>query len=132
MDQQNAADVPAGDGFGPAVAEQGHKFFKVADVPQDYDFRELQQRCARCRPHLHPARRGAHDDHLVGHPDGVASTSPVMYGCDTCCYTWRSTEPAEHTDPNKYPEVFRLKPDELVKLPEIPAIPPLRQKRLIG
>ena len=49
-------------------------------------------------------------------------------GCDTCFYTWRSTEPAENTDPDKYPEVFRLKPEDLVKLPEIPAIPPLRQK----
>ena len=42
--EQKAADVPAGEACGPAVAEQGHEFFKVADVPgwQDYDFPELQ------------------------------------------------------------------------------------------
>ena len=45
-DEQKAADVPAGEACGPAVAEQGHEFFKVADVPgwQDYDFPELQKR----------------------------------------------------------------------------------------
>jgi 4-hydroxy-3-polyprenylbenzoate decarboxylase/2,5-furandicarboxylate decarboxylase 1 len=45
-DEQKAADVPAGEVCGPAVAEQGHEFFKVADVPgwQDYDFPELQRR----------------------------------------------------------------------------------------
>ncbi len=45
-DEQKAADVPAGEVCGPAVAEQGHEFFKVADVPgwRDYDFPELQKR----------------------------------------------------------------------------------------
>lgn len=63
----------------------------------------------------------------------VRSMSPVpgvwtVYGCDTCFYTWRSTEPSENTNPDKYPEVFRLEPDDIVKLPEVPAIPPLRRK----
>ena len=63
----------------------------------------------------------------------VRSTSPAagvwtVYGCDTCFYTWRSTEPAENTSPDKYPEVFRLNPEDFKKLPEIPTIPPLRQK----
>jgi 2,5-furandicarboxylate decarboxylase 1 len=45
-DEQKAADVPAGEACGPAVVEQGHEFFKVADVPgwQDYDFPELRKR----------------------------------------------------------------------------------------
>jgi 4-hydroxy-3-polyprenylbenzoate decarboxylase/2,5-furandicarboxylate decarboxylase 1 len=45
-DEQKAADVPAGQACGPAVADQGHEFFKVADVPgwQGYDFPELQKR----------------------------------------------------------------------------------------
>jgi vanillate/4-hydroxybenzoate decarboxylase subunit D len=51
-----------------------------------------------------------------------------VFGCDTCFYTWRSTEPAENTSPDHYPEVFRLNPEDLMKLPEVPAIPPLRQK----
>jgi UbiD family decarboxylase len=44
-DQQKAPDVPAEAACGPAVAEQGHEFFKVADVPgwQDYSFPELQK-----------------------------------------------------------------------------------------
>jgi UbiD family decarboxylase len=44
-DEQKAADVPAGEACGPAIAEHGHEFFKVADVPgwQDYDFPELRK-----------------------------------------------------------------------------------------
>jgi hypothetical protein len=61
------------------------------------------------------------------------STSPVagvwtVFGCDTCFYTWRSTEPAENTDPDKYPPIFRLNPEDLAKLPEVPSIPPRRQR----
>lgn len=63
----------------------------------------------------------------------VRSTSPIagvwtVYGCDTCFYTWRSTEPAENTSPDLYPGIFRLKPDDIGTLPEVPAIPPLRRK----
>ena len=31
----------------------------------------------------------------------------IIFGCDTCFYTWRSTEPAANTDPDQYPQVFR-------------------------
>jgi 2,5-furandicarboxylate decarboxylase 1 len=43
-DEQKANDVPAGEACGPAVAEHGHEFYKVADVPgwQQYDFPELR------------------------------------------------------------------------------------------
>jgi 2,5-furandicarboxylate decarboxylase 1 len=43
-DEQKAANVPADVACGPAVAEHGHEFFKVADVPgwQDYDLPELR------------------------------------------------------------------------------------------
>jgi 2,5-furandicarboxylate decarboxylase 1 len=36
----------AGTVCGPAVAEQGHEFFEVADIPgwRDYDFPELHNR----------------------------------------------------------------------------------------
>ncbi len=45
-DEQKAPDVPAGATCGPAVAEHGHEFFKVADVPgwKEYNFPELQNR----------------------------------------------------------------------------------------
>ena len=63
----------------------------------------------------------------------VRSKSPVagvwtVFGCDTCYYAWRSTEPAENTDPDKYPVVFRLNPDDFAKLPGVPTVPPLRKK----
>jgi hypothetical protein len=63
----------------------------------------------------------------------VRSSSPVagvwtVFGCATCLYAWRSTEPEENTDPDKYPAVFRLKPEDLANLPVAPSIPPLRQR----
>ena len=62
----------------------------------------------------------------------IQSTSPVagvwtVYHCKTCLYAWRSTEPEENTDPDKYPAPFRLNPDDLAKLPVAPSIPPRRQ-----
>ena len=61
----------------------------------------------------------------------IHSTSPVpgvwtVFGCPTCHYAWRSTEPGQNTDPDKYPEVFRLKPENLANCPFSPVIPPLR------
>jgi hypothetical protein len=61
------------------------------------------------------------------------STSPVaggwtVFACTTCFYTWRSTEPEENRDPDKYPLAFRLKPEALPGLPVAPSVPPLRQK----
>jgi hypothetical protein len=52
----------------------------------------------------------------------------TVFGCDTRFCAWRSTEPAENTNPENYPEVFRLKPEDLVTFPQVPAVPPLRQK----
>jgi C4-type Zn-finger protein len=62
----------------------------------------------------------------------VLTNSPVegvwtIYSCKTCLYAWRSTEPEENTDPDKYPEAFRLKPEDLAKFPVVPTIPPLRR-----
>jgi vanillate/4-hydroxybenzoate decarboxylase subunit D len=62
----------------------------------------------------------------------VLTNSPVagvwtMYSCKTCLYAWRSTEAEENTDPDKYPEPFRLNPEDLTKFPIVPTIPPLRR-----
>lgn len=51
-----------------------------------------------------------------------------MFGCDTCFYTWRSTEPEANTNPDKYPALFRLSPKDIPGLPVVPVIPPLRDK----
>lgn len=61
----------------------------------------------------------------------VQSTSPVpgtwtVFSCPTCLYAWRSTEPAENTDPDRYPAAFRLAPEQLAGLPVEPAVPPRR------
>ncbi|HTF63906.1 MAG TPA: hypothetical protein VK638_14555 [Edaphobacter sp.] len=37
-DEQKAPDVPAGEACGPAVADQGHEFFKFADVPGWHEY----------------------------------------------------------------------------------------------
>jgi vanillate/4-hydroxybenzoate decarboxylase subunit D len=62
----------------------------------------------------------------------VRSTSPVagvwtVFGCTTCFYAWRSTEPEENSSPDKYPAVFRLRPEQLPNLPISPSIPPIRR-----
>lgn len=62
---------------------------------------------------------------------GIISTSPVagvwtLFGCRTCLYMWRSTEPEENRDPEKYPVPFRLDAETLPNLPVAPSIPPLR------
>jgi hypothetical protein len=62
----------------------------------------------------------------------VLSTSPVagvwsVFGCATCLYAWRSTEPDENTDPDKYPAVFQLRPEDLPNLPVAPSIPARRR-----
>ena len=62
----------------------------------------------------------------------VQARSPVagvwtVFGCTTCRYVWRSTEPEEFRDPDKYPEKFRLKPEDLPHLRAIPSIPPLQR-----
>jgi vanillate/4-hydroxybenzoate decarboxylase subunit D len=59
------------------------------------------------------------------------SASPVagawaVFGCATCLYTWRSTEPEANTNPDKYPAVFRLRPEDMPNLTISPAIPPRR------
>jgi vanillate/4-hydroxybenzoate decarboxylase subunit D len=50
----------------------------------------------------------------------------ILFACSTCLYVWRSTEPEENRDPNRYPKAFRLVPHELADLPILPAIQPPR------
>jgi len=64
----------------------------------------------------------------------VVTMSPVknvwvVYSCKRCFYMWRSTEPEENTDPDHYPEAFRLTPETMADMPVVPAVPPLRPKK---
>jgi len=63
----------------------------------------------------------------------VLCNSPVagvwtIYSCETCLYAWRSSEPEENKNPDKYPQQFRLRPEDLAKFPIVPTIPPLRRR----
>ena len=57
----------------------------------------------------------------------IISTSPIpgvweYYGCTTCSYSWRSTEhPVVH-------DRFKVKPEDIDKLPILPPIPPLESR----
>ena len=62
----------------------------------------------------------------------VMVKSPVgdvweVYICDTCIFTWRSTEGENITDPEQYDKRFKLNPEEFHKLDQIPPIPPLKK-----
>jgi vanillate/4-hydroxybenzoate decarboxylase subunit D len=71
--------------------------------------------CPRCRSETVA--------HLASSP--VAGTWTV-FQCTTCLYTWRSSEPAENTDPEQYPKAFRLDPKSLTNLATIPVVAPRR------
>jgi vanillate/4-hydroxybenzoate decarboxylase subunit D len=45
-----------------------------------------------------------------------------VYKCSTCYFTWRSTEPDDIKDPEKYDIRFKIKP---AKIPELSIIPPI-------
>jgi vanillate/4-hydroxybenzoate decarboxylase subunit D len=53
----------------------------------------------------------------------------TVFQCTTCLYTWRSSEPAENTDAEKYPMAFRLDPKNLSDLAVIPAVTPRRRSQ---
>ena len=48
----------------------------------------------------------------------------TIFGCPTCFYAWRSSEPEENVNPDKYPAAFRLRPDGLADLKTVPPVPP--------
>jgi len=65
------------------------------------------------------------------------ATSPVagvwtIFQCTTCLYTWRSSEPVDNTDPEKYPAAFRLGPKSFCDLATIPAVTPKRSPGASG
>jgi vanillate/4-hydroxybenzoate decarboxylase subunit D len=64
-------------------------------------------------------------------PIGILGKSPVagvwtIFGCSTCLYAWRSSEPEENVNPDKYPAAFRLRPEDL---PNLAVVPPVRPGR---
>jgi hypothetical protein len=49
-----------------------------------------------------------------------------MYLCNTCTYSWRSTETPDKTDPKVYNKKFKINPANIDKMLMIPPIAPLR------
>lgn len=59
---------------------------------------------------------------LVDSPKGNAWEVNL---CDTCCYSWRNTDPPELSDPEKYNKKFKLDP---AKIPTLQVVPPYGKK----
>ena len=64
----------------------------------------------------------------------VVTKSPVgdvweVYVCKTCWYSWRSTEPAEVTDPELYNPKFKIDAKSIPNMLVIPPVPPLRKQK---
>jgi hypothetical protein len=49
-----------------------------------------------------------------------------IFICETCTYSWRSTESADKTDPACYAKKFKINPNEIPNMLVIPTIPPLK------
>ncbi|MDQ0204304.1 3-polyprenyl-4-hydroxybenzoate decarboxylase [Pectinatus haikarae] len=58
----------------------------------------------------------------------VFKISWEIYLCDTCKFSWRSTEGINITDPDQYDKRFKLNPAELDAFDQIPPIPKLLKK----
>jgi protein-arginine kinase activator protein McsA len=52
-----------------------------------------------------------------------------VYICNTCCFSWRSTEDEEVINPEKYDKRFKIDPEKIPYLDTIPPIPELRKKQ---
>lgn len=50
-----------------------------------------------------------------------------VYICETCCFSWRSTEDEEITNPEKYDKRFKIDPTQISTLAQLPPIPELRK-----
>lgn len=49
-----------------------------------------------------------------------------VWQCQTCLYTWRTTEPDRRTKREAYPEAFKMTQADIDNAPEVPTVPPLR------
>jgi predicted RNA-binding Zn-ribbon protein involved in translation (DUF1610 family) len=48
--------------------------------------------------------------------------------CDTCGFTWRTTEPPRRSQRAHYPQAFRLDPADMQHAVEVPTVPPLLER----
>ncbi|MFB4204951.1 Phenolic acid decarboxylase subunit D [wastewater metagenome] len=46
--------------------------------------------------------------------------------CDTCLYTWRTSEPPRRSDRAHYPDAFRMTEADMNHAEAIPTVPPLK------
>lgn len=62
----------------------------------------------------------------------VMAEAPVgkvwtVYICEDCCFSWRSTESEEITNPAKYNPKWKLTAEQIKNLQMIPPIPALKK-----
>ncbi len=60
--------------------------------------------------------------------DAPVNKAWEVFLCDTCFYSWRSTDPKELSDPKTYSKKFKIDVANIPKLAVIPPIPPLEKK----
>ena len=58
----------------------------------------------------------------------ILAKSPVegqweVYTCPICFFTWRSTEPAAITNPDLYNKKFKIEPDRIRHMQNMPPLP---------
>ena len=75
------------------------------------------------RPHARDVDRATIREFSANRP---SPRSGLIFGCPTCFYAWRSSEPEENVNPDKYPAAFRLRPDGLA---DLKTVPPVRSPR---
>ncbi|RJQ79758.1 hypothetical protein D5S17_10020 [Pseudonocardiaceae bacterium YIM PH 21723] len=58
----------------------------------------------------------------------VLATSPVpgvweVLSCDRCLFSWRTTEPANRIDPDRYPARYRFTEHDIESAVDVPVVP---------
>lgn len=71
--------------------------------------------------------RCGHEHLEVLYESPVSGVWTVMQ-CQTCLYSWRTSEPLRRSDRAHYPEPFQMSENELTHAEAIPPVPPLRRQ----
>jgi hypothetical protein len=65
------------------------------------------------------------DDHIDTLAISKIPDAWEILQCQRCLFTWRTTEQANITTREAYPDVFRLTQEDMDAAPIVPSVPPL-------